>query len=329
MLRKSLLCAALMFAGCDSAKNDEDAFRAGLPSKEMVEMKAPKRNGQGLAAFYGQGQTAEYYEMTVKAAATVNGGTAGVLNLIEDIVQYPPSSIEGDVAVWGPHTASLSAVTWKLTVTRTGNDTYSWVLEGKAKTAEDSAYVAVLSGAHTAAVDANGERVKGFGSGEFLIDWDKSRTLPGAKQEDMGTAEIQYSRTDAAAVASVKAEFHQVRDEQNAGARVDARYAFKQAPGAGGELDFVIKKNVDQDPVRKLVENLAIKSRWEATGAGRSDIKLSGGDLANDTTKEATVSECWDSNFISGYFTISFTPAFGYGAVSACGNFSTAVYSTL
>jgi hypothetical protein len=252
-----------------------------------------------------------------------------VLNLIEEIVKNTPSSIEGDVAVWGPHTGALSAVTWKLTVTRTGDDSYSWVLEGKAKTADDSAFVAVLSGAHTASVDAEGERVKGFGSGEFLIDWDKSRTLPGANQNEVGTAEIHYSRTDAAAVASVEAEFHQVRDEQNAGARVDANYSFKQAPGAGGELDFVIKKNIDQDPERTGVETLAIKSRWESTGAGRSDIKLSGGDLAGDVTKEATVSECWDSNFISGYFSISFSPAFGYGNVSACGNFSTAVYSTL
>lgn len=325
MLRKSLLCAALMFVGCDNAKNDEESFREGLPSREMVEMKAPKKDGQGLTAFYGQGQTAEYYQLTVGAAATVNGGTRWVLNLIEDIVKNTPTSIEGDVAVWGPHTDALSPSTWKLTVTRTGDDSYSWVLEGKPKTAEDSAYVAVLSGSHTVAVDAEGERKQGFGSGEFLIDWEKARTLPGSNPNDMGTANIRYSRTDTAAVASVEADFNQVRDEQVQGGRVDAKYRFKQAPGAGGELDFVIKKNIDTDPTRTRVENLAIKSRWEATGAGRSDIKLSGGDLFG----EATVSECWDGNFLSAYFAVSFNPALGYGAVSACGNFSTPVFSTL
>lgn len=325
MLRKSLLCAALVFVGCDSAKNEEDDFRDGLPSKEMVEMKSPAKNGQGLTAFYGQGQRAEFFTLTVGAAATVNGGTTWVLNLIEEIVKHTPTSIEGDVAVWGPHTDALSPTTWKLTVTRTDDDSYSWVLEGKAKTADDAAFVAVLSGAHTVAVDADGERVKGFGAGEFLIDWEKVRTLPNANQNERGTGEIRYSRTDAAAVASVEAEFRQIRDEQNAGALIDANYRFKQAPGAGGEMDFVIKKNIDTDPTRVLVENLAIKSRWEATGAGRSDIKLAGGDLFG----EATVSECWDSNFLSGYFAVSYNPAAGYGAVSACGNFSTAVYSTL
>jgi hypothetical protein len=324
MLRKSLLCAALLFAGCDNAKNDEASFREGLPSKEMVEMKAPKKTGQGLTAYYGQGQTADYYKLTVGAALTVNGGTLWVLNLIEEIVKHPPTSIEGDVAVWGPHTDALSPTTWKLTVTRTDDDSYSWVLEGKAKSAADSAFVAVLSGAHTVAVDADGERVKGFGSGEFLIDWEKSRTLPGANPNEMGTGEIRYSRTDAAAVASVEAEFRQVRDDKVEGGRVDADYRYKQAPGAGGELDFVIKKNIDTDPARSKIENLAIKSRWEATGAGRSDIKLSGGDLFG----EATASECWDSNFLSAYFAVSFNPALGYGAVSACGNFSSAVFPT-
>ncbi|MBZ4422531.1 hypothetical protein [Myxococcus sp. RHSTA-1-4] len=325
MLRKSLLCAALMFVGCDNAKNDEESFREGLPSREMVEMKTPKSGGQGLTAFYGQGQTAEYYALTVGAAVTVNGGTLWVLNLIEEIVKHPPSSIEGDVAVWGPHTDSLSAVTWKLTVTRTDENSYSWNLEGKAKTAEDSAFVTVLSGTHTAAVDEDGERMKGFGSGEFLIDWEMSRTLPGANQNDMGTAEIHYSRTGAAAVASVEAEFTQIRDAEVLGGRLDATYRYKQAPGAGGELDFVIKKNIDLDPARGARENLAIKSRWEGTGAGRADIKLSGGDLFG----EATVNECWDGNFLSAYFAVSFNPALGYGAVSACGNFSTPVYSTL
>ncbi|MCY1021651.1 hypothetical protein [Pyxidicoccus sp. MSG2] len=322
MLRKSLLCAALLVAGCDSAKNDEESFREGLPSKDMVEMKAPKKNGQGLtSAFYGQGQTAEYYQLTVGAAVTVNGGTLAVLNLIEEIVKHTPTSIEGDVAVWGPHTDALSPSTWKLTVTRTDDDTYSWVLEGKAKNAEDSAFVAFLSGSHTAAVDADGERVKGYGSGEFLIDWEKMRTLPNQNQNDMGTAEIQYSRTDAKAVASVVAQFHQVRDEEVQGGRVDANYSFKQAPGAGGELDFVLKKNIDTDPARTKREDLSIKSRWEATGAGRSDIELSGGDLFG----KATVSECWDSNFLSAYFAVSFNPAVGYGTVSACGNFTTPV----
>ncbi|AKQ65083.1 hypothetical protein A176_001995 [Myxococcus hansupus] len=326
MLRKSLLCAAVLLTGCDATNSEEDGFRDGLPSKQSVEMRSPSRNnGQALTAFYGEGEQAEYYRATVAAAATFNGGAASVLNLIEDIVRHVPTSIEGDVAVWGPHTGALDAVTWKLTVTRTEANSYTWVLEGKGKNEADSAFVAFLSGTHTASVDANGERVRGFGAGELLIDWDKAQTLPGVSGDDVGTAEIRYARANASAEASVEAEFRQVRDEERPGSRVDADYRFHQEANAGGELDFVIRKNIDTDPLRSALENLSIKSRWEATGAGRSDIKVSGGDLFG----EATLSECWDSNFLSAYFIVSVNPALGYGAVSACGNFSTAVYSTL
>ncbi|ATB49136.1 hypothetical protein [Corallococcus macrosporus] len=327
MLRKSLLCAALLVTGCgDDATSDEDAFRGGLPSREMVEMRSPSRNdGQGLTAFYGEGQQAEYYRATVAAAATVNLGTAGVLNLIEEIVKHVPTSINGDVAVWGPHTGALDAVTWKLTVTRTGEHSYTWVLEGKGKDEPDTTFVAFLSGAHTASVNADGERVRGHGSGEFLIDWEKANTLPGVTGDDVGTAEIRYARVAGAAEASVEADLHQVRDEERPDTRVDAVYRFRQAVGAGGELDFVIRKDIDTDPRRAALENLAIKSRWEATGAGRADIKLSGGDLFG----EATLSECWGSDFLSAYFILSVNPVLGYGELSACGNFDTAVYSTL
>jgi hypothetical protein len=330
MLRKSLLCAALLFAGCDSAKTETEfdpaPFKDGLPSKDQVEVKTPKQNGQGLTALYGQGQKAEYYQLTFGATVTVNAGTKWVLDLISDITQYPPTTISDTQAVWGPHTDALSPTTWKLTVNKTGAQSYSWVLEGKAKANADSAFKAVLSGSHTVALNANGERQKGFGSGQFLIDWDASRTLPNANQNDMGTAEIRYSRTDAAAVASVEADFHQVRDENVQGGRVDAQYRYKQTPAAGGEFDFKFLKNIDSDPLLSKLEKLTIKSRWEQTGVGRSDIELSGGDLFGT----ATLSECWDSNFLSTYFTVSFDPRLGYGtAATGCGSFSAAVYSSL
>ncbi|MCP3103874.1 hypothetical protein LZ198_33850 [Myxococcus sp. K15C18031901] len=328
MLRKSLLCAAaLTIAGCGKdAKNDEESFRQGLPSKEMVEMKSPQKGGQGLtSAYYGEHQLSENFALTAAAAVSVNGSTLWVLDLIQDIVRHPPSAIEGEVAVWGPYSGPLSLVTWKLTVTRTDDDTYSYALAGKGKSQDDSAYQTILSGSHTAAVDGDGERKPGYGSGDFLIDWDRNGTLPGNDTRDVGSLEVRYSRTGASTVATVEADFHQVRDDEAQGQRLDANYRYARTPGDGGELDFVIKKNIDLDPTLSQVEKLAIKSRWEHSGAGRSDIKLSGGDLHG----EATLNECWDSSFLSVYYAASYNPFVGYGTVAACGGFDAAVYSTL
>ncbi|QAT84019.1 hypothetical protein EJ065_2440 [Corallococcus coralloides] len=332
MLRKSLLCASLLFVGCNDAQsNDADTFREGLPSKELTQVKAPKANGQGLTAAgpsaqYGQGQKSEYYQATVNATVAVNGGTLWVLNLVEQISKYPPTTLEENKAVWGPSTDALSPTTWRLTVTKSGEASFSWVLEGKAKGEEDSAFRAVLSGAQQVAVDADGERVKGYGSGELFIDWDAAHTLPDA-DDNVGTVEIRYSRPSASAEATVDADFHQVRDEKDASKRVDGTYHYKASATAGGEFEFATQEDIDHgDPLRAKLEKLSIKSRWTAAGAGRSDIKVTGGDLVG----EATLNECWDTNFLSTYFRVSLDPRVGYGeAEAACGGFTAAVYSSL
>ncbi|WP_223644815.1 hypothetical protein [Corallococcus sp. EGB] len=331
MLRKSLLCASLLFAGCNAGQPDEATFRDGLPSKEMVQVNAPKENGQGLkaegpAATATQGQTADYFKATVAATVVVNGGTLWVLNLIEQITKYPPTTLEENKAVWGPSTGPMDLVAWRLTVTKSGEASFSWVLEGKPKQAEDSAFRAVLSGAQTVEVGSDGERKRGFGSGQLLIDWDAAFTLPGADNH-LGTVDIRYARASATSQVTVDADFHQVRDEEDDGKRVDAKYHYQASPTAGGEFDFVTHKNIDIGDLNRLkLEKLSIKSRWAATGVGRSDVKVSEGDLVG----EATLNECWDAHFLSTYFRVSVDPRQGYGEeASACGGFTAAVYSSL
>ena len=124
MFRKTLmLCASLAIVGCGNAQEDE--FREGLPTKEQVTVKEPgKSAGQSLqvedgAVFaFDKGQTSDFYKLTRGATLSVNGGTAWVLNLIEEVTKHTPTSIEGDVAVWGPYTDALSPNTFKVTVTR-------------------------------------------------------------------------------------------------------------------------------------------------------------------------------------------------------------------
>jgi hypothetical protein len=327
MFRKSLLCASLLFVGCGQVEENE--FREGLPSKEMVEMKSPgtsegQRLESGSANASAQGQLSAYYDMTHDTTVMVNTGTESVLTLIDKITQHTPTRIEGDVAVWGPHTGALELNTWKLTVTKTGDNSYSYKLEGKAKTAADSEFKVILSGSHTIAVDEQGNRLRNFGSGTLKIDWDAAQTLPD-HGKDIGTAEITYSRLSAQVQATVEAEFRNVKDkdDERPDARVNADYRYEETPGAGGEFNFALDKNVDEDPARSAIEHLTIKSRWTQNGAGRADVKLSGGDFLIAT---ATLSECWDANFNSQYLVFSWVPGFGYGNVSACGSFSTAVY---
>ena len=52
-------------------------------------------------------------------------------------------------------------------------------------------------------------------------------------------------------------------------------------------------------------ETLSLHSRWMETGAGRTDIQVTGGDVG---TAVDTSSECWDSNFFSVYSAASYDP---------------------
>jgi hypothetical protein len=338
MFRKSLmLCASLLFAGCEPMEPAPgDEFREGLPSKQMVQVKEPG-NSTGQKLESGEvsgmapalGQRSEFYTFTRGATVIVNGGTAFVLNLLEEITQHTPTSLEGDVAVWGPHTDALSPTTWKLTVTKKGEHSYEYKLEGKGKTEADSAFKTILSGTHTITVDAQGNRMRDFGTGNLLIDWDAAQTLP-EHDDNVGKLDIRYARPDAASVITVDASFRNVKDDEqpnDPAARVNADYKYKETPGAGGEFDFGLTKNFDTDPNRPNKERLTIKSRWAQSGQGRADVKITGGDFI---VASATVSECWDANFASQYLDASWVvPGPVYGNVSACGSFTTAIYSSL
>jgi hypothetical protein len=331
MFRKSLmLCAAsLLFAGCEPV-GDEADFRDGLPKKQMVAVKEPggssgQRLEGGEVSAYAKGDVSDFYKLTRGATLSVNGATAFALNLVEEVTKHTPTSIEGDIAVWGPYTDALSPTSWKLSVTKNAENTYGYKLEGKAKTAADTEFKVILSGTHNIAVDDQGNRLRDFGSGNMTFDWDAAQALP-EHGDDIGTADIRYSRLTAGAVATVEADFRNVKDDERPGTKVNANYRYKETPGAGGEFDFALNKNIDTDPARPAIEHLTVKSRWVQSGAGRSDVKLTGGELL---TGEATVNECWDSNFNSQFLSISYAPTFGYGVISACGNFNTAIYSTL
>ena len=117
--------------------------------------------------------------------------------------------------------------------------------------------------------------------------------------------------------------FTQVRDDDT-GMLVDAMYDYVSTPGNGGSFDFKLIKNMITTTA--ALETITVHSRWMETGAGRSDVNFTGGDVP---AAGATANECWDSNFLSVYMTNSYgDPAKTWGAESSCA-FPAAVYSAL
>jgi hypothetical protein len=311
---KALITAALTLlttTGCGLEK--ADTFRNGYPKSEAVTMKLPGSTGalsgdktrQGL-----EGEKAALYTLTRGVTYLVNGGGAAVLLLVKTIGEQTPTKVGEDRAIWGPFTDSLSPNTYKFTVIKNRTDDFSYALEAKAKSEGDDKFRVILSGSHLATG-------KDLGSGTFLLDWDKIATLP-EHDDNIGTAEYAYSRKSADAEIKIDAVFKGVLDRDSK-KPLDVDYKYVATPGKGGNFEFKMVKDLVKGGE---LERSSVKSRWEETGAGRSDVKINGGNLSS----EATFSECWDSNFASRFLVASFDPAAGWGAESACA-FRAAEYS--
>jgi hypothetical protein len=342
MRRFFLMCAsvgvsvaALAAMGCGRI-DDSDGFRGGVPTRDTVALRVPGADASGALTASGEvqaallGQKADTYVTTRAITAVVNGGTYAVLTLVRTIIDFPATTATADTAVWGPHTEPLSPNTWRLTVIRVEPQKFQWLLEARAKAAPDSAFVAIISGVHTPAVGADGRLIEGFGSGTFTVDWDASQTLP-EHDKNVGKAAFTYSRLGATAVVSIDVDFKGIQDDKT-GEIHDALYRYSETPGAGGDLQYVSDQDVTPGPgpTGTVKEHFTVHSRWQETGAGRCDLRISGGDLTATPFDNSTGSECWDEGFASVYRNLSYdpNPVSKWGDEASC-VFTPASYATL
>jgi hypothetical protein len=88
---------------------------------------------------------------------------------------------------------------------------------------------------------------------------------------------------------------------------VVADYAYTEGADGSGDMTFNVAG--DAGGTAKT-EQITLRSRWLATGAGRADARITGGDLA---APGALASECWDTFFKRVYYTdnVNFAPTEG------------------
>jgi len=334
MKRSSVVFSVTAMLALGGCRLMDDDFGGSTPTAENVALAVPASTQGALTAGDGTtrsallGQQADSYTLTRAVTGIVNGATGAVLLLVKTIVSYPPTTVHGDTAVWGPHSEPLDKNAWRLTVTRVEKDVFSWALDGKAKTADDSAFITILSGTHTRAVDGHGRAIENYGSGMFVVDWDAAQTLPD-HDNAVGVATFTYSRTSPAAVTTIDVDFKGIKDDPPATELYNALYRYTATPGAGGELKYAAKRDYypDPHPSNSALEDFTIHSRWQETGTGRTDYELTGGDVATapGIMAPVTVSECWDVSFLSTYGNLSYDPTMSWGDEASC-SFPTAVF---
>ena len=189
-----------------------------------------------------------------------------MLTLVKTVVAFPATSVAKDSAVWGPYHDALSLNTWRLTVTRVQPHVFHWVFEGKDKGLGDDAYLTVISGTHTAAVDAMDDPIEGFGNGDFTIDWNKAAMLP-QHDDNVGVAAFTYSRLTTSAMVTIDVDFTGIQDETTKEI-FDAKYRYTSTPGQGGKLLYAEDKDNSPGPgpTGTAKEHFTIESRWTEDG---------------------------------------------------------------
>lgn len=288
------LLVALGLAGCGGSSSDAE-FKNAIPDSRSVTINAPTSAGGALTA----GQTSPDYVFTYTMTVGVNGTIVGLLAVVETIVGTPATTSTDNTRVWGPGAGdALDPLVYRLTVTKVKTGKFTWSLDARKKTDPDvaSSYLSLLSGT------ADTTSGKNHGSGTMIIPVDTWATL-GTDACAAGTLTVTYDTT--VEPQSLTVAFNHFRPGckdggTTNGATTTANYVYDRAADGSGDFQFSTTGDVQNGTVLPVVlENLVFRSRWLARGEGRSDVVISGGDIAISApgVTEITGSQCWDASF--------------------------------
>jgi hypothetical protein len=293
--------AAISLTACVAKDEPPTAIQKAIPRADQVSIKLPVNNERAI------GQLAEFYVATRGITTTFNGSSAWVLVLIHTIVQFPVTTVDGDTYTWGPFSDALDPAEYQLVVTDNGDETYAWALSGRSKLDASAAFEEVISGLADSSPGEN------LGNGVFKIDFEAGRRINpiDADPEARGTVEVAYD------LAARELALHIDSTDDN-GLAVEADYAYAEGTDGSGAMVFGIQGDMGGGPE---LEAALIHSRWQATGDGRADVALKGGNTENPAGVLA--SECWDGSFKRSFFAVlagDSTGAFGAaeGSESSC-----------
>lgn len=260
-----------------------------LPTADNVRIKLPEgAEAQAL------GQLADYYVITRNVSRDLNGGAAWVLIWVHAVVQFPPTTVDGDTYTWGPGSNALDPAEHRLVVVDNGDGTYDWSLDGRSKLDPSAEFEPVIYGHAVPGAIAH------RGSGSFVLDFDAAERVNPIDNDAVGTVTVVYDlEPEGVDLAGTLDMIIDTRELDGDGVEQDVHfeYGYAERTDGSGELSFAIHGDLDDDGA--LVEDALIRSRWLATGAGRADVRVQGGDLGALVVE---ASECWSTSFGRTYY---------------------------
>jgi hypothetical protein len=303
----ALVVATVVVQGCVLKQKEDDVskFQEALPQADNVKVAGPEDSqaaGSGSTQSiqsdepWAQGPWAKWYGFTRHVRKGVNTITGTILGSVWIIVHTQPTDISEGQATWGPYTDALEPVAWRFRITKVGDQEYDYFLEGRPKgSSAESDYQAVLNGKGWAKGNPN------HGDGFFEINLDTLKSLdPFEHQDDSGSIKITHdlppditTHLDAQP-RSITAEVH-----PNA---TEAWFKATSNSKEDGTGTLFVTAHADADDSNMTaLEDISFKSEWNAQGAGRADVGITGGDVPTSIDHVDAV-ECWGTDFYRVYY---------------------------
>jgi hypothetical protein len=279
---------ALAFAlstGC-VVQNDPHPVSKVLPTAENAQIHLPQNNAQQLAL----GNLAETYMWTRQITREFNTSAAWVLIIVHAVVQFPPTDVQGNTAIW-QGSDPLDPAEWRLSVTELADGTYDWELAGRSKITPEDGFLPLIVG-H--AVPGQQNR----GTGEFYMDFDNMYKVDPIDNPDArGNVTVTYDLENRDGTqGTLDMHIETTVDENGAEVPVVADYHYAENQDRSGNFEFTFVGDIDENG--SAYEQARIRSRWNVDGSGRSDVLATDGDLGDGS---ASFSQCWDTQFRSVY----------------------------
>ncbi len=274
------MALALSAAGCFQTTDMDEV----LPD-ERIQVNLPMDEGLGKAPR----DWATWYLFTASTTETINAMAGTVLLWVDGITSnYRPTLVDRDqnTAEWGPWSTALDPVETLLWMSYDPEtDIHTWGFDQWPRDAERDAASTVVLGE----VDPGASR--DLSAGRFQVDFTTVHELD-PTEDATGLFDVEYDIHANGVTAAVT--FTDFGDDQ-----LDAVYLYDQAFDGDGLMDLAVEADINPESGTGLEETWYTRSRWQPTGAGQADIRITGGDLG-DTV--ATITECWSSSFERVYY---------------------------
>ena len=311
----------------DQAGND---YRDALPDVASLTLSMPESEGSK-----GLGELATLYDATVDFTRDVNGHFLLYLGHIDEITSYEPTSQEGDTLTWGPWTDPYTPPTTAemlFEMTLVADSTYEYFLKWRIKdSGEDWTNIWVGYTEHNTSTARRGV-------GYFNVYATEAKAIDPTINES-GTIFVDYDTVNDGRRIDIEYEdFYSEEWEGGEGPSeaIDATYNYYSHADGIGEFLFDWWDDAQRELPGEEYHNMEhywFSTRWQAAGAGRSDVIITEGDLEDigidyygSPIESVNVSECWGNDFMRAYYVTTVYFENGPGAPEVEGEGSACVF---